>query len=57
MELTELLNSVHAIQVIGEVQRKDVAGIFYDSRKVLQNSIFVAVKGYNIDGHKFILDA
>ncbi len=57
MELTELLNSVHAIQVVGEVQRKDVAGIFYDSRKVLQNSIFVAVKGYNNDGHKFILDA
>ena len=57
MELTELLNSVHAIQVVGEVQRKDVAGIFYDSRKVLKNSIFVAIKGYNNDGHKFILDA
>ncbi len=57
MELTELLNSVHAIQVIGEVQRKDISGIFYDSRKIIRNSVFVAVKGYSTDGHKFILDA
>ncbi|MGA7721551.1 MAG: UDP-N-acetylmuramoyl-L-alanyl-D-glutamate--2,6-diaminopimelate ligase [Ignavibacteriaceae bacterium] len=57
MELTQLLNSVKAIQVTGEVQRKDVSGIFYDSRKVLKSSVFIAVKGYKTDGHKFILDA
>ncbi|MHB1686570.1 MAG: UDP-N-acetylmuramoyl-L-alanyl-D-glutamate--2,6-diaminopimelate ligase [Ignavibacteriaceae bacterium] len=57
MELTELLNSVKAIQVTGEVQRKDVSGIYYDSRKVVKNSVFAAIKGYNTDGHKFILDA
>lgn len=57
MELTQLLNSVHAVQVVGEVQRKDVASIVYDSRKPLKNSIFVAIKGFNTDGHKFILDA
>jgi UDP-N-acetylmuramoyl-L-alanyl-D-glutamate--2,6-diaminopimelate ligase len=57
MELTQLLNSVHAIQVVGQVQRKDVASIVYDSRKVKKNSLFVAIKGFNTDGHKFILDA
>jgi UDP-N-acetylmuramoyl-L-alanyl-D-glutamate--2,6-diaminopimelate ligase len=57
MELTQLLNSVHAIQVVGQVQRKDVASIVYDSRKVKKNSLFVAIKGFNADGHKFILDA
>ena len=57
MELTQLLNSVKAIQVIGEVQRKDVSGIYYDSRNVIKNSIFVAIKGYRTDGHHFILDA
>jgi len=57
MELTQLLNSIHAIQVTGEVQRKDVGGIFYDSRRVKANSIFVAIKGYNTDGHKYIMDA
>jgi len=57
MELTQLLNSVHAIQVTGEVQRKDVSSIFYDSRRVKTNSIFVAIKGFNTDGHQFITQA
>lgn len=57
MELTELVNSVRVIHLIGDVQRKDISGIFYDSRKVIKNSIFVAIKGFNADGHKFILDA
>ena len=57
MELTELLNSVKVINVTGEVQRQDVANIVYDSRKVEKNSIFVAIKGFNTDGHKFILQA
>jgi UDP-N-acetylmuramoyl-L-alanyl-D-glutamate--2,6-diaminopimelate ligase len=57
MELTQLINSVRAIQVIGEVQRQDVTGIFYDSRRVIKNSVFVAVKGYKTDGHRYILDA
>jgi UDP-N-acetylmuramoyl-L-alanyl-D-glutamate--2,6-diaminopimelate ligase len=57
MQLSELLNSVHTIQVTGEIQRKDVSGIYYDSRNVKENSVFAAVKGFNTDGHKFILDA
>ena len=57
MELTELINSVNAIQVAGEVERKDVSSICYDSRKVKKNSVFVAIKGVNTDGHRFILDA
>jgi UDP-N-acetylmuramoyl-L-alanyl-D-glutamate--2,6-diaminopimelate ligase len=57
MEMTQLLNSVHAIQVTGEVQRRDVADIVYDSRKVQKNSVFVAIKGYKTDGHKFLQDA
>lgn len=57
MELTQLLNSVHVIQVTGEVQRKDVAGIVYDSRKVQKNSLFVAIKGFQTDGHRYLQDA
>jgi len=57
MELTKLINSVNAIQVAGEVERKDVSSICYDSRKVKRNSVFVAIKGTNTDGHRFILDA
>lgn len=57
MELTQLLNSVHALQVTGEVQRRDAADIVYDSRKVQKNSVFIAIKGYKTDGHKFLQDA
>ncbi len=57
MELTQLINSVKTIQVIGEVQRQDVSGIFHDSRRIIKNSVFVAVKGFNTDGHRYILDA
>ncbi len=57
MELTELINSVHVIQVAGNVQQKDVTGIFYDSRKVTKGSVFVAIKGLNVDGHRFINEA
>jgi UDP-N-acetylmuramoyl-L-alanyl-D-glutamate--2,6-diaminopimelate ligase len=57
MRLTELINSVHVIQVAGNVKHKNVAGIFYDSRKVIKDSIFVAIKGYNVDGHRYINEA
>lgn len=57
MELTKLINHVKAIQVAGEVERKNVSSICYDSRKVKNGSLFVAIKGYSIDGHKFIPDA
>lgn len=57
MELTQLINSVSSIQITGNVQRKDVADIVYDSRKVQKNSVFVAVKGFNNDGHRFLQEA
>lgn len=57
MQLTDLLNGLNAIQVLGKVQRQDVDSIEYDSRKVKKNSIFVAIKGFNVNGHAFILDA
>jgi UDP-N-acetylmuramoyl-L-alanyl-D-glutamate--2,6-diaminopimelate ligase len=57
MELTALLNNIKAIQVVGEVQRKDISGIYYDSRRVVKNSIFAAIKGFSTDGHKYIMTA
>ena len=57
MRLTELLNGVTAIQVTGNVRDNKITGIEYDSRKVKNDSVFAAVKGFNVDGHKFIPDA
>lgn len=57
MELTQLINNVKVIKVVGEIQRTDISSITYDSRKVEKNSVFAAIKGYKTDGHKFILEA
>ena len=35
----------------------DVRDVIYDSRKVIRGCAFVALKGCNVDGHKFIPDA
>lgn len=57
MELTSILNNIKVIQVVGEISRQQIAGIHYDSRKIFNNCIFVAVKGFNTDGHKYISEA
>lgn len=35
----------------------EITGIAYDSRKVVEGNIFVAIRGENFDGHAFINDA
>ncbi len=57
MELTKLINSVRAIQVSGQVERKDISSITSDSRKVKKGCLFVAIKGLVTDGHNYVLDA
>ena len=57
MLLSELLNKMKIIQVSGTPLNREVSSIEYDSRKVVENSIFVAIKGFNTDGHLFIQDA
>lgn len=39
------------------VQDCDVTGIAYDSRDVRPGFLFVAIKGYKLDGHAFVEDA
>lgn len=57
MLLSELLNKIKAIQVAGNLPVREVSGVEYDSRKVVDGSIFVAMKGFNTDGHLYIQDA
>jgi len=56
MNLSELINSIGVIQVTGNFSDSDVTSIEYDSRKVAKDSLFVAIKGFTVDGHKFISD-
>ncbi len=56
MILSELIRNVSVGEVIGDLNI-DITGIAYDSRKVRDGSLFVALKGAQIDGHRFIVDA
>lgn len=56
MLLTELLNAIEPIGVTGN-QEIEVRGICYDSRQVMAGTLFVAVKGYQTDGHNYIGNA
>ena len=53
MKLKELLEGVKTIQTIGDEQ-VEVVHITQDSRKIIENTLFFAVKGAKIDGHSFI---
>ena len=53
MQLQEILYGVK-IQVLVGVTNKEVAALEFDSRKVLANTVFFAIKGTLADGHQFI---
>jgi UDP-N-acetylmuramoyl-L-alanyl-D-glutamate--2,6-diaminopimelate ligase len=55
MRLTELLIGVKFLEVRGAaIEGSDVKKIAYDSRKVIAHTLFVAVRGFQTDGHQFI---
>lgn len=51
--LADILKGITPIQIQGNTD-KNIANIVFDSRKVVENSLFVAVRGTQVDGHKFI---
>ena len=52
MQLRTLVNATPIRQVIGPLDR-EVEGIFYDSRRVQKNGMYVALRGTKVDGHQF----
>ncbi len=53
MILTELLKYVKPLCIIGD-EAIDITGVNIDSRKIEKGHLFVAMKGTQTDGHKFI---
>ncbi|MEJ2587628.1 MAG: UDP-N-acetylmuramoyl-L-alanyl-D-glutamate--2,6-diaminopimelate ligase [Deltaproteobacteria bacterium] len=56
MELKELIEGLPITDCKGNMNRK-IDGIAYDSRKVTPGDLFVAIKGYAVDGHDFVRTA
>lgn len=53
MKLEELLKRIPVLETLGN-QNPEVSEIVFDSRKVVADSLYVAVKGMVSDGHSFI---
>lgn len=52
-QLSQLLAAIEAVEIIGSTD-KTISSLVSDSRKVQKDSMFVAVRGVNVDGHTFI---
>ena len=53
MKLSELLKYMKPVAIIGDVN-VDISGVNIDSRKIEKGHLFVAIKGTQTDGHRFI---
>ncbi len=51
--LQDILKGVDVLQIIGK-QDLLIQDICFDSRKVVAQSVFVAIKGFAVDGHDFL---
>ncbi|SDI70393.1 UDP-N-acetylmuramoyl-L-alanyl-D-glutamate--2,6-diaminopimelate ligase [Chryseobacterium jejuense] len=53
MIITELVNRIPVIEIHGDNNR-EVSELVFDSRKVTENSLYIAIRGTVVDGHSFI---
>ena len=53
MRLSELLKYVKPIAIVGNAE-VEITGVNIDSRKIEKGHLFVAIKGTQTDGHRFI---
>ena len=56
MLLADIIKDVRIEEIIGDVQR-DIADVHIDSRRVAGGHLFVAMRGTQVDGHKYIQSA
>ena len=53
MKLHELLKNIKPLQVAGDSE-VEITGVTIDSRRIAKGHLFVAMRGTQVDGHKFI---
>jgi UDP-N-acetylmuramoyl-L-alanyl-D-glutamate--2,6-diaminopimelate ligase len=53
MQLIELLKRIPVLEIHGDDSR-EISQLVFDSRKVTENSLYIAVRGTVADGHSFI---
>ncbi len=56
MKLSEILSGINDLKAKGSIDL-DIKSIACDSRKVTNDTLFVAITGYDVDGHDYIEEA
>lgn len=56
MKLETLLQAIEIVEIVGNPQI-EVRGISYHSQKVREGDVFVCIRGYLTDGHKYLKNA
>lgn len=56
MELKKVLAGLEGLKVKGTLDI-DIKSLDSDSRNINNGDMFVAIKGYKVDGHEYIKDA
>lgn len=57
IKIKEVLNVVKGEILAGDVAEKEILSVQTDSRVNMQSGLFVAIKGENTDGHKYVESA
>jgi UDP-N-acetylmuramoyl-L-alanyl-D-glutamate--2,6-diaminopimelate ligase len=56
LKLQKLIEDLDYINISGDLE-KQISGIENNSKNVKENFLFIAIKGFKLDGHDFISDA
>ena len=54
IKFSDLLFGISIKSVVGDITSVMVKKVEFDSRKVSDLDLFIAIKGVNVDGHSFI---
>lgn len=56
MLLSDIIKGIRVEEIVGDTQR-DITDVHIDSRRIAQGHLFVAMRGTQVDGHKYIPSA
>jgi UDP-N-acetylmuramoyl-L-alanyl-D-glutamate--2,6-diaminopimelate ligase len=57
MKFNTLIQNINVISITDFPENKEITDITNNSREVKSGAMFVAIKGFSVDGHKYIEDA